>query len=213
MQFPAPAWSPRRFLHHHQEWPKTSPSSSATSRRYGRQPAAPEWSWTLSKMHVVKMIGGGEKKKRKHMVFFASSWVKHRWMRGCCNLGQWMSKTWVWVIVVLWHRYDVKIKKKQNDYFSHSCCSILSCPGSRRASGVSPWQAESCLRQHSVQYGVGLRQHAQQELYLSCVRSKFGYSFRIIFFFPYKTLFSSLIRTERGRRWSGISDKDKIGMF
>lgn len=60
------------------------------------------WTWTLSKLHVVKMIGI----KQRHMVGFASSWVKHRWKFVCCYSGQWMSETWMWVISVLWDRYE-----------------------------------------------------------------------------------------------------------
>lgn len=58
-------------------------------------------SWSQSKMHVVKIIW----KKAQAYGVFASSWVKHRWMFECCNLGQWMSKIWVWSKSVLWYRY------------------------------------------------------------------------------------------------------------
>lgn len=35
-----------------------------------------------------------KKEKAEAYGVFASSWVKHRWIFECCDLGQWMSKTW-----------------------------------------------------------------------------------------------------------------------
>lgn len=76
MQLPVPVWLLQRFLHHHQEWRRTSPCPSATSRRYGRQPPAME----LDLDCVQHACCENDWNKTEAYGVFASSWVKHRWM-------------------------------------------------------------------------------------------------------------------------------------
>lgn len=76
MQLPVPVWLPRRFLHHHQEWLRTSPYPSATSRRYGTHPPAME----LDLDFVQNACCENDWNKTEAYGVFASSWVKHRWI-------------------------------------------------------------------------------------------------------------------------------------
>lgn len=123
MRLPAPAWLPQRFLRRHQEWPRTSLYPSATSRRYGRQP--PVCGWTLSKLHVAKMIGE-KKKKQKHMVCLLQAELNtDGYLSAVIWVSEW-AKLGVWVISVLWHRY-VKMETKWISLCL--CCSLLSCLG------------------------------------------------------------------------------------
>lgn len=76
MQLPVPAWLPRRFLHHHQKWPRTSPYPSSTSRRYARLPPAMELDLDLVQYACCEY----DWNKTEAYGAFASSWVKHRWI-------------------------------------------------------------------------------------------------------------------------------------
>lgn len=75
------------------------------------------WTWTLSKMHVVKMIGI----KQKHMVCLLQAELNTDGYFVCCDLGQWIRKTWVWVIS--------NVKMKYERVSLCLCCSQLSCLG------------------------------------------------------------------------------------
>ena len=96
-QLPVPSWFPQTFLHHRQEWPMTSPYPSATSRRYDRQPPAME----LNLDFLQNTCCENDWDKTVTYGGFVSSWAKHRWMFVCCDLGQWVSKAWVWEFFIL----------------------------------------------------------------------------------------------------------------
>lgn len=119
MRLPVQAWWPQRFLHHLQKWPRTSPYPSATFRRYARQPPTME----LDLDHVQYACCENDGIKQKHMVLFASSRVKQRWIFLCCDLGQWMSETWVWVVV------RQRWTWRMSEYLLCLRCSRLSCVG------------------------------------------------------------------------------------
>lgn len=126
-QIPAPAWLPQKLLHHHQEWSRTSPYPWSTSRRYGRRLPAMELDLEL----VQNACCENDWNKTEAYGVFASSWVKHRWIFVCCDLGQWMSETWCRVIG--WSPCCKTEMRMKNEQVSLCLCgSLLSCLGPPR---------------------------------------------------------------------------------
>lgn len=118
------------------------------------------WIWTLSKMHVVKMIGI----KQKHMV---------------CLLQAELN-TDGYLCAVIWVNEHVKpefghssfweMKMKSEQISLCFSCFLLSCLCTPWLWYISAkWWAYMRLRQHCVQCAVSHRQQIWQGLYFACV--------------------------------------------